>query len=107
MLMRVPPSSGNSSDVSTTMRPVGILLVETTAIARQAQHRLGQVGLERGEALLPFRRLPDGLDGQEGRAVTEQARVVLVARGLVDLRLPPELGLHGLHGEAVRLLAAI
>ncbi len=34
MLMSVPPSSGNSTEVSTTMRPVGILLVETTAMVR-------------------------------------------------------------------------
>src|SRR5262249_31181536 len=34
MVMSVPPSSGNSTVVSTTMRPVGILLVETTAMVR-------------------------------------------------------------------------
>ena len=81
--------------------------VQGEAVARHAQHRLGQLGLERRQALLALRRLPDGLDGEEGRAVTEQARVVLVARGLVNLRLPAELGLDRLDGEAVRLLAAV
>src|SRR5262249_33806348 len=46
-------------------------------------------------------------DGQERRAIAAQARVVLVARRLVDLRLAPELRVHGLHGEAVRLGAAV
>jgi hypothetical protein len=56
---------------------------------------------------LLLRGLADGLDGEEGRAVAEQARVVLVARGLVNLGLPAELRLHRLHGQAVRLLPAI
>src|SRR4029453_14667642 len=56
---------------------------------------------------LLLRRLPDRLDGEEGRAVAEETRVVLVAGGLVNLGLPAELRLHRLHGQTVRLLAAI
>ncbi len=45
--------------------------------------------------------------GDEGRAEAVDAGEVLVARGLVDLALAPELGFERLHGNAVRLHAAI
>ncbi len=48
-----------------------------------------------------------GHHGQERRAVAGQARVVDVARGLVDLGLAAELGGHRLHGKAIGLAAAI
>ena len=46
-------------------------------------------------------------DLEERRAVALDARVVLVARRLVDLRLAAELGLDRQHGQARGLLAAV
>ena len=46
-------------------------------------------------------------DRQERRAVALEAGVVLVARGLVDLRLAAELGLDRLDRQAAGLLAAV
>jgi hypothetical protein len=81
--------------------------VEREALARHLQRGLGQVGVERGHPPLPLGRRPGALDGEERRAVPEQARVVLVAGGLVDRGLPAELGVDRLHRQAVRLLAAV
>src|SRR5690606_19176971 len=46
-------------------------------------------------------------DRDEAGAEALHARIVLVARGLVDDALAAELGLEGLHGKAVRLRAAV
>src|SRR5207237_10890049 len=75
--------------------------------ARNFEGRLGILAapLERLARLLP--RLALRNDGEERGAVAAQARVVLVARGLVDLRLAAELGLHRLDRQAVRLLPAV
>src|SRR6478735_7668339 len=50
---------------------------------------------------------PRAVDGDEGRAEALHAGEVLVAVRLVDLALAAELGLERLHGDAVRLHAAI
>ncbi len=81
--------------------------VQREAVGRDLEDGLGHLGLERGQPALLLLRRAHRLHGEEGRAVAEEARVVLVARGLVDLRLPPELRLHRLHGQAVGLLAAV
>src|SRR3712207_4890013 len=73
-------------------------------VARDAQLRLGQAGRRRRRGLLG---LLAGDDRQERRAVAVDARVVLVARGLVDLRLAAELGLDRQYREARALLAAV
>src|SRR5207248_5263468 len=46
-------------------------------------------------------------DGDEARAESLQAGIILVARGLVDGALATELGLERLDREAIRLHAAI
>src|SRR5689334_16186529 len=69
--------------------------------------RLGELTVDREHAaLFPF-RLALRHDGQEGRTVAAQTGVVLVARRLVDLGLAPELRVHRLHRQAVRLRTAV
>ena len=71
------------------------------------QVRLGQlVGVEPVQRVAGCARRA-GDDGEEGRTVARQARVVLVARGLVDLGLAAELGLHWVDREAVGGHAAV
>ena len=65
---------------------------------------LGQLHVQLGR-LVPG--LLAGHDGEERGAVPLEARVVLVAGGLVDLRLAAELGLDREHRQAARLLAAV
>src|SRR5262249_12118165 len=50
---------------------------------------------------------PSALDRDEARAEALEARVVLVARGLVDRPLAPIFGLERLDGKTVRLHAAV
>jgi hypothetical protein len=66
--------------------------------------RLGQLHLERRRLVL---RLLAGHDREERRAVALEAGEVLVAGGLVNLRLAAELSLDGDHRQARGLLAAI
>ena len=77
-------------------------------VAEEAQ-RVAQ--LDRGEwdvgCAVPLALLLRGDHRQERRAVALEAREVLVARRLVDLRLAPELGLDRDHAQAARLLAAV
>src|SRR5206468_5481644 len=53
------------------------------------------------------RPLAERHDGDERGTVAQEARVVLVARRLVDLGLAPELRLDRLDAQAVRLDAAV
>src|ERR1051325_6923901 len=46
--------------------------VQREAVGRHLERRLGQIGLERGEATLPLGRGAHTLDRQERRAVAEQ-----------------------------------
>ena len=75
--------------------------------ARHLQRGLRKRPIDSEDRALFLSRLAPGNHGQERRAVAAQARVVLVAGGLVDLRLAPELGVHRLDGQAVRLHAAV
>src|SRR5215207_959633 len=65
---------------------------------------LGQLNVEVGRAVLCLLARDDR---EEGGAVPLEAGQVLVARGLVNLGLAAELGLHRDDREAVRLLAAV
>ena len=73
-------------------------------VVAHQQLGIGQLRVKRGD--LVTRRLRRH-DREEGGAISLQARVVLVAGGLMNLCLAPELGLDGQHREAARLLAAI
>src|SRR4029077_2794323 len=66
----------------------------------------GQGGEVRAGGLL---RLPQlaALDGDEARTESVEARIVLVARRLVDRALAPKFGLQRRDGHAIRLDAAV
>src|ERR1700730_8327473 len=72
---------------------------------RELRLRQGRQVLVFGDALalLELR----AVDGDEGGAETFEAAKVLVAAGLIDAALAPELGLERLHRDAIRLHAAI
>src|SRR5205823_11647938 len=77
------------------------------ALRRDLERGLRHLHLERREPPLLSPGRPDRLHGEERRAIAQEARVVLVARGLMDLGLPAELRLHRLDAQAVRLLPAV
>src|SRR5205807_1281526 len=112
MDVRSPPPSGNSTSVCVTMAPVGTWLVDTTAIVRSGpagnlQDGLGQDAIDAEARALLLLRLAERHHREERRAVAAQARVVLVAGRLVDLRLAAELGLDRVDAQAVGLHAAV
>src|SRR5881628_395245 len=80
---------------------------EHVALARNAQRRLGKRAIHLEHPPLLLRGRSPRHDGQERRAVTVQARVVLVARRLMDLGLPSEFGVDRLDGEAVTFHPAV
>src|SRR5688572_1806478 len=80
---------------------------EDGAGAGDLQGRLGQRMLDLVQPALLLAGRAERDDGEEGRAVTVQARVILVARRLVDLGLAAELRVDRLHGQAVGLHPAV
>ena len=81
-------------------RAPGGLRVDAALAAGRGRGRLARAAPDRRRAA----RLGDG---HEGRAVAVEAGVVVVARRLVDAGLAAELGVDGLHREAVALDAAV
>src|SRR5690606_17619197 len=81
-----------------------VTLQGAEAGVRQCRHVDGlEPAARRSSAVAPARRA----DTDESRAVAADARVVEVARGLIDARLATERSLYGLHAEAVGLLATV
>src|SRR5262249_13750166 len=76
-------------------------------VTGHAQRRLGKRAIDGEYLALRPAQAGYGHDGEEGRTVTLEAGVVLVARRLMDLGLAAELRLHRLHGQTVRLDSAV
>src|SRR5690606_18389882 len=78
-------------------------------VSSDRRHR--QVGQPRGHARRTTRGLPlarlAAVHGDEARAEALDAAVILVAVGLVDLALAPELGFLRQHAHAERLPATV
>src|SRR5262249_53763701 len=72
-----------------------------------AQLGVGELAVDVVALARPGPRRSDRHHRQEGRTVATEARVILVARGLVDLGFAAELGLDGLDRQAVRLDTAV
>ena len=89
--------------VTTPVPPMPIIRTPKSSRVHEPA-RLGQLDVERRRLVL---RLLARHDGEERGAVALEAGEVLVAGGLVDLRLAAELGLDRDHRQAGGLLAAV
>src|SRR5262249_30932292 len=74
---------------------------------RHLQGGLGQRAVDDERLAFPGSPLALGNDRQERRAIAAQARVVLVAGRLVNLRLASDLRIHRLHRQTVGLGATV
>src|SRR2546427_8770478 len=80
---------------------------EDVGLGRDLGVRLGQGPVDLEDPALLLSWISERHHRQERRAITLQARVVLVAGRLMDLRLAPELGLDRMHRQAVALHTAV
>ena len=90
--------------VTTPVPPMPIIRTPKSSSRRRAARGSGSSTSSAGASCFAF---SPGHDREERRAVALEAGEVLVAGGLVDLRLAAELGLDRLHRQAVGLLAAV
>src|SRR5207245_8337647 len=80
---------------------------EDVRVSRHPERRRGRLAIHREyPPRLPGGRAP-GHDRQERRAVAVQAGIILIAGGLMNLRLSSEFRLDRLHRQAITLHAAV